>query len=369
MSPLLTVIFLAVMLLVFAQFGKHIAARLSTVWWLVLVFILIASIDPEFFRPIADLLGVQVISNFFLASMIIFLFIQTIEQHVSSTRASRAIRRIVSSYAARAFVPIGLPVPSSTNAPTALLLLPCFNEATSLQDSVSRIVTTLGTQNDAIVTCVVDDGSRDESRQILDASMSGRFTSHDVNVGVSGVLLTGFLIMERLGLDYVIQCDTDGQHPIELVPAMLREAIRQKTDLLIGSRFAQTPLPDATLCDSSENAKSTTKARMAGLWFISQALRMFNRRVCITDPTSGFRVYSRAAANDIVQNLPDEYPEPESIAILMVRNRRIAECRIPMKARTGGRSSIRGIRPFLYMVKVLSALLGLRIRARKMDHQ
>jgi len=369
MSPLLTIIFLAVMLLVFSQFGHHIAARLSTVWWFVLAFILTASINPELFRPIANLLGVQIISNFFLASMIIFLFIQTIEQHITSTRASRAIRRIVSSSAARAFNPVHFPESSSPDTPTALLLLPCFNEAASLNDTVSRIDKVLGVGNHRIVTCVVNDGSRDKSLQILDASMSGRFTSHDLNIGVSGVLLTGFLIMERLGLDYLIQCDTDGQHPIELIPDMLREAVRQKADLLIGSRFADKPLPGVLPCNDGENAKSTTMARMVGLWFISQALRMFNRRIRIVDPTSGFRVYSRTAATDILANMPDDYPEPESIALLMVKGRCITECQVPMKARSGGRSSIRGMHQLLYMVKVLSALLGLRMRAFRENHQ
>ena len=359
MSPLLTVVFLAIMLLVFAQFGKRIAARLSLVWWLVLAFIVIMSIDPELFRPVANLLGVQVISNFFLAAMIIFLFIQTIEHNIGSTRASRAIRRLVSMSAARAFVPRHTPPPSAGDAPTALLVMPCLDESASLPQVLPRL-DEIAAANPAILPCIVDDGSRDATPAILAERMPDAFTSHDVNIGVSGALLTGFVIMQRLGLDYVVQCDADGQHPVELVPAMVREARQSGADLLIGSRFAATPLTRDG--GAHHNARSTTPMRRLGLWSISQVLRLFDRRTRIADPTSGFRVYSRHAVNTLLKNMPDDYPEPESIAILMVQGLSIRECQVPMQARTGGRSSIRGLRPMLYMVKVMSALLGLRIR-------
>lgn len=84
--------------------------------------------------------------------------------------------------------------------------------------------------------------------------------------------------------------------------------------------------------------------------------------VKIPDPTSGVRVYSRAAVKILTGNLPDEYPEPESIAILATHGLKIAEIPVTMQARASGVSSLNGFKNLAYMAKVISALVGLRIR-------
>jgi hypothetical protein len=60
--------------------------------------------------------------------------------------------------------------------------------------------------------------------------------------------------------------------------------------------------------------------------------------------------------------MPDDYPEPESIALLAVTNAVIAEYPTPMQPRSGGQSSIAAFGAVQYMIKVISAMLGLRLR-------
>lgn len=84
---------------------------------------------------------------------------------------------------------------------------------------------------------VVDDGSTDGSREILAMGLPGKFTFHNENIGVSGVILTAAKIASLAGYEFVVQCDADGQHPLPAVPQLLARARQDRIDLTIGSRF------------------------------------------------------------------------------------------------------------------------------------
>ena len=78
-----------------------------------------------------------------------------------------------------------------------------------------------------------------------------------------------------------------------------------------------------------------------------------------TDPTSGLRAFSPAALAWLAERYPEDYPEPQVLAPLVRRGLRVEEFPVSMRARTGGQSSIRGLKPLLYMSKVsVSLLLG-----------
>ncbi len=92
---------------------------------------------------------------------------------------------------------------------------------------------------------------------------------------------------------------------------------------------------------------------------------MFTKGSRIYDTTSGFRVYSKKAMTRLLSVLPDEFPEPESIALLSLDNQKIVEMPVEMRKRESGVSSLAGLKSARFMIKVLSALIGLRIRNRK----
>jgi hypothetical protein len=60
--------------------------------------------------------------------------------------------------------------------------------------------------------------------------------------------------------------------------------------------------------------------------------------------------------------MPDEFPEPEAIAIATVAGLKVIETSVKMEKRLAGLSSIRGLKTFIYMYKAISALVGLRLR-------
>lgn len=359
MSTAAILLIFLMLILVLSQFGSRLAARNSIIWWTVSVFIVVALIAPTALEPLVHAMGIQVVSNFVLAALVMFLFFQLLEMSGETTSQSRKFRRLVSNLAAENFVH---KIKSGANQDTpektrVLVVLPCYNEEEALPETIRNLHRLLSKEHAdlKILACIVNDGSLDSSQKILERLAPDSYISHSVNIGVSGVLLTGFAIARHLDADYVVQCDSDGQHPVDVIPQIVREAKDGKFDLLIGSRFC--------LPTHSATHQSTTVARISGILVLRRILKLFGRTASIKDPTSGFRVYSTRAQQILIRTMPDEYPEPESIAILAQKSVTIGETAVDMTARTTGVSSISGLKSLTFMIKVITALIGLRIRS------
>jgi glycosyltransferase involved in cell wall biosynthesis len=319
-------------------------------------FLITAAIDPQIYRPITDLFGIHLVSNFVLGTMILFLFFQVIGLTVEHSNLARKQRRLVATLAAEEFVQKFQNRPRNIQyeEPQALVVLPCYNEEASLDKTIDLLQEHIKQAGPLSISfCIVNDGSADGSQSILEARCPRHYVSHKTNIGVGGVLLTGFEIADKLGIPYVIQCDSDGQHPIQEIPQLLQFTKEYELDLLIGSRFSML---------SKDSASSTTPLRILGIIAIRIVLRFFGRRARIADPTSGFRVYSAEARKILKTLMPDDYPEPESIAILALNGSYIREYPVVMSPRETGSSSLQGFNSIRFMVKVTSALLGLRLR-------
>jgi hypothetical protein len=78
-------------------------------------------------------------------------------------------------------------------------------------------------------------------------------------------------------------------------------------------------------------------------------------------------VYSEKAYKFLIRNMPEDYPEPESIALFSQGHLKIAEAPVTMVARAAGSSSLAGLKSIQFMVKVSVSLLALRLR-RKPKH-
>jgi hypothetical protein len=359
MSPLFITVLAVFFVLVFSQFGARLAARHSVSWYLVSAFIFVASVRPQWLRPLADLLGIELISNLVLAVLTMFLFVQMLEQYSETARSQRQVVRLVASLAAQ-----GFPAPAEARKSErlrVLVVLPCYNEAENIPLMVPKLLALKRSTSELELDfCFVNDGSLDASPYLLEDLAPNNHVSHHTNIGVAGVLRTGFEIARRIGADYAVQCDSDGQHPIERIPHLVRTAQERQVDMLIGSRFAPGGEGDALA--------STTWMRRLGGIVVSTTLRLF-RGARVADPTSGFRVYSRRAMNTLLRQMPDEYPEPESIALVALSRLRIEETHVAMLPRTLGTSSISGLKSARFMTKVTTALLGLRLRTLFRDRE
>ncbi len=358
MNPILATVYALSVVVLLRQFGARMSPSRSLGWWLTFVFLGVAVVHAESYQRLAAVLGFQLVSNFIFAALMLLMMFELVTQASFSTKTARQLRRLVAEQAAASFLNKHSKAPRAK----ALVVVPCFNEEQALLLTIPRLRQLQACNEGEIQICLVDDGSRDRTWSVLREAAEGLgIVRHSVNIGVGGVLLTAFGIQRELGLDFVIQCDADGQHPIDEIPELLRQARKDQFDLLIGSRFQAPSSGPKPPRDHS----STLSRRFGGL-VIQGFLGLFGRRAMVADPTSGFRVFSQRLGGFLLDEMPDEYPEPETVALAALGKLRIGEFRVAMAQRVAGVSSIGGLSSIRYMYKVVTALLGLRLRSFKL---
>lgn len=108
-------------------------------------------------------------------------------------------------------------------SPFISVVIPLYQEAANLRPVLSGVTTALAKTGSPFELIVVDDGSPDETWQILADEAKGLPTLHGLrlsrNFGKELALCAG---LERARGDAVIVMDGDGQHPPELLPEMVR---------------------------------------------------------------------------------------------------------------------------------------------------
>jgi glycosyltransferase involved in cell wall biosynthesis len=114
-------------------------------------------------------------------------------------------------------------------------VLPAHNEEENIEATVNQCVSYLEKNVGKYQVIVVNDGSSDNTRGIVDEIASGNpsviLVNHEVNRGYGGALLSGF---EKASLDYIFFMDSDGQFDISDLDRMLPAV--NESDVLIGYR-------------------------------------------------------------------------------------------------------------------------------------
>lgn len=114
-------------------------------------------------------------------------------------------------------------------------VLPAHNEEENIETTVNQCVSYLEQNVGTYEVIVVNDGSSDNTRGIVDKITSTNpsviLVNHEVNRGYGGALLSGF---DKASLDYIFFMDSDGQFDINDLERMLPEV--NENDVLIGYR-------------------------------------------------------------------------------------------------------------------------------------
>lgn len=225
-----------------------------------------------------------------------------------------------------------------------LLIVPAFNEEQNIEKTIGQIKAYQPRDDYTLDYIVIDDGSTDGTGEIC--RRKGYPCVHLVqNLGIGGAVQTGYLYAVRHQYDAAVQFDGDGQHDIQSLDAILRPVLEGETDLCVGSRFL----------DRTSQFQSTA-LRQVGIRYLSLLLRVLSG-LHVSDPTSGYRAASRAAATCFAQQYPVDYPEPESLALLEKKGFRVSEAPVNMFPRGGGNSSIGWKQSIYYMIKVTLAIM------------
>jgi glycosyltransferase involved in cell wall biosynthesis len=227
-----------------------------------------------------------------------------------------------------------------------LLVIPAYNECGNI-GPLLREIAALRLGYD---TLVVDDGSTDHTA--TEAGQYSEVLRLPFNQGVGAAVQAGLRQGLLRGYDVVIQVDGDGQHPPDQIAHLLETYLTSGDALVIGSRF---------LRGMRSHFQSTPLRRLGSRAVATTLHVLFDYR--FTDPTSGFRLMSRDAMKLFAQHYPAEFPEPVSIGLALREGLTVREVPVQMRARVFGESAFRGMRGLVYVGRVLSDVVRVRMGA------
>jgi len=218
-------------------------------------------------------------------------------------------------------------------------VVPAFNE----EDNIESVINDLKEHQPSIKIVVINDCSDDSTGDIV-RKLNETVINLVINLGIGGAVQTGLKYSRDNDYDITIQFDGDGQHMACEIEKIIKPIIDGEADVVIGSRFLGTG-----------SFKSNIPRRIGiGVFKLVNSMLVRSK---ITDNTSGFRAYNKAAVEFLARYYPQDYPEPEAVVELYRNRFRLQEVPVMMKEREGGSSSIKALGSIYYMVKVLMASL------------
>ncbi len=223
--------------------------------------------------------------------------------------------------------------------PRVLIIIPAYNES----ENIGRVIGDIREHQPDVELVVINDCSSDDTEAVVIAA-GETVLSLPYNLGIGGAVQTGLRYARDRGFDIALQVDGDGQHPASEIEKTIAPIVSGEADVVIGSRFL------------GEGEFKSSFSRRIGIKIIS----LFNSILTgmkITDNTSGFRAYDKAAISFLADHYPQDYPEPVAVIELFRNGFRIREVPAVMREREAGTSSIGPLGSIYYMIKVIVANL------------
>jgi apolipoprotein N-acyltransferase len=219
--------------------------------------------------------------------------------------------------------------PPLVESPRTLVLVPTYEERSTIGEVLGRLLAL----PDRVEVLVIDDGSPDGTGEIVrgvaEREPRVRLLERASKSGLASAYLAGFDRALAKGIDLVVEMDADLSHRPEELPRLLAGA--RDHDVTIGSRY----VPGGSVSDWSPPRIALSRAGNGyARWSLGLPLR---------DATSGFRVYRRAALQEILRTpiRSDGYAFQIELVYRAWRNGLdVGEVPITFREREHGRSKI-----------------------------
>ena len=228
-----------------------------------------------------------------------------------------------------------------------IVIIPAYNEISNIRTTVQDILD----HAPGFDYVIINDCSQDGTMRFC-TEQGMNIINLPVNLGIGGAVQTGYLYAWRNGYDVAVQFDGDGQHDASYLGEMADFLREQQADMVIGSRYIK------------KEGFQSSGIRQFGIRYFSALIRLVTGRR-VTDPTSGMRMVNRDVMKIYSEDYPVDYPEPESVVMILRMGKKVSEIPVIMRERQGGVSSISPRKAVYYMIKVTLAILMECLRKRR----
>lgn len=217
-----------------------------------------------------------------------------------------------------------------------LAVIPAYNE----EDCIEGTIRMLRDTCPDVDYLVINDGSKDRTRSICE-SRGINVVNLPINTGLASGFRAGMKYAYRHGFDAVVQFDADGQHLPEYIPQMARAMSETGASIVIASRCV--------------DGSRLSGPRGIGSRLISSLIKITTGNV-ITDPTSGMRMFDRSMIEHFAKDF-DISPEPDTVALMARKGKRIVEIPARMQERQGGESYLDLPHILSYMARTCASII------------
>jgi glycosyltransferase involved in cell wall biosynthesis len=190
-----------------------------------------------------------------------------------------------------------------------LVCIPAFNEAKTIADMIKK------SKKYADGIIVYDDGSTDDTYDIA-ISAGATVIRNPENKGYGVAIRSLFQAAKDQDADIMVTLDSDGQHNPDQIPLLIEPLLKQRFDMVIGSRFLNSNDKEKVPRYRSFGIKTITKLTQAASYG------------GITDSQSGFRAYNKNALSKI--NLFEDGMAVSIEILLRAREKKLLATEVPI---------------------------------------
>jgi len=262
----------------------------------------------------------------------------------------------------------GLSAPARQSMRT-ISVIPAHNEAANLES----VVADLTVCRPDIEIVVIDDGSTDETSEVLER-LGVRAIRFPERMGIGCAMRAGLRYASRLGFDVAVRLDGDGQHRAADIELLLSPIFTGAADVVLGSRYSASSATTFEMCtgrlqpardvrlkaDTTSASRTSAMPRPLRRALAACLTALTGRR--ITDPTSGFCAFGPRAIRMLGDHHPTGYPEPELQLFLSRNGLTVVEVAVQARSRLSGKTSLTPARVTLAGARVLLAMLIVPLR-------
>ena len=219
-------------------------------------------------------------------------------------------------------------------SPGLSFIVPAYNEELGIEATLARLEKTLSSLNISSELIIVNDGSTDRTREIVESRANIRVINHPINTGYGTAIKTG---IREAKYDWIGIADADGTYDIESLPKLVG-SMEQGYEMVIGAR--------ENVLERDKRMKRLSRRLL--IKFLSVFVH-----ANIRDPNSGFRIFTRQLALNFFPFLCNTFSFTTSLTIFFQGEGYFVDHVYLHYSERKGESKVRTIRDSIRLIQLV----------------